>query len=66
MASPKFNFTLPQEQREVIEKASAMLGIDMAETIRISSYLFSKAVIEGTIAKAMIEQLPSMIGEDKK
>ena len=57
--SPKFNFTLPQEHRLNIEAAAKILGVDMAEVIRISSFLFSKAVLEGTITKSMIEQINS-------
>jgi hypothetical protein len=66
MASPKFNFSLPEDQKKKIEKASKILGVDMAEIIRISSFLFSKAVIEGDITKAMIQQLPKTIEEKKK
>lgn len=57
MATPKFNFSLGKEQREAVEKAASILGVDKAEIVRIGAFQFAKLVIEGKLDKAIIEQI---------
>lgn len=57
MANPKFNVTIGETQKETIAKAAEILGVDMAEIVRIGAYRFALMVIDGGIDKGIVEQI---------